>query len=351
MMNYSLRKGSRHLRRVLLICGLTLILILGGVVYSVRRLYVANLQPVSAAQKAQQVTVPIGSSVKEIALILKEADLIRETWAFEWYVRNNNLREKMQAGTYSLRPNQSVPEIATILTQGKVATDMVTILPAQRLDQIRTALINSGFKEADVDEALKPELYAGHPALVDKPEGANLEGYLYPETFHKTATTKPEAIIRLSLDETQARLTPDVRAGIVKQGLTVHQGIILASIIEQEVSNPDDKKVVAQVFLKRLREDMALESDPTAHYGAILAGAEPTLQFDSPYNTYKIKGLPPGPISNVGSASLLAVANPAAGDYLYFVAGDDGKTYFSRTLAEHESLTRQHCKKLCQSYR
>jgi UPF0755 protein len=237
------------------------------------------------------------------------------------------------------------------LTQGKVATDTVTILPAQRLDQIRTALINSGFKEADVDEALKPELYADHPALVDKPEGANLEGYLYPETFHKTATTKPEAIIRLALDETQARLTPDVRAGIVKQGLTVHQGIILASIIEQEVSNPDDKKVVAQVFLKRLREDMALESDPTAHYGAILAGAEPTLQFDSPYNTYKIKGLPPGPISNVGSASLLAVANPATGDYLYFVAGDDGKTYFSRTLAEHESLTRQHCKKLCQSYR
>lgn len=351
MMEYSLHKGHRRLKRALLVCGLILLLIMVGVIYSVRRVYVMNLEPVSSAQRAQQVTIPIGSSINEIAVILKNAGLIRETWAFEWYVRNNNLRDKMQAGTYSLRPNQSISEIATILTQGKVATDSVTILPAQRLDQIRTALINSGFKEADVDEALKPENYAGHAALVDKPEGASLEGYLYPETFHKTATTKPGAIVRLALDETQKRLTPDIRAGIVRQGLTVHQGIILASIIEQEVSNPDDKKVVAQVFLKRLRDEMALESDPTAHYGAIVAGAEPTLQFDSPYNTYKIKGLPPGPISNVGSASLQAVANPASTDYIYFVAGDDGKTYFSRTLAEHESLTQQHCKKLCQSYR
>lgn len=350
-MNYSLNKNNMRVRKILLIGSTILLLAMGGVIFSVRRIYTQNLQPVSAAQRAQQVAIPIGSSAKEIAAILKEAGLIREAWAFEWYVRNHNLRDKMQAGTYSLRPNQSIPEIAAILTQGKVATDTVTILPAQRLDQIRKMLVNSGFNEADVDEALKPEHYSDHPALVDKPEGASLEGYLYPETFHKTATTKPGTIIRLALDETQAQLTPEVRAGIVKQGLTVHQGMILASIIEQEVSDAGDKKTVAQVFLKRLREDMALESDPTAHYGAIIAGAEPTLQFDSPYNTYKHKGLPAGPISNVGSASLRAVANPANSDYLYFVAGDDGKTYFSRSLQDHESLTRQHCKKLCQSYR
>jgi UPF0755 protein len=350
MISYSLRSGNGAWKRALVICGLILLIILSGVIYSVRRVYTENLQPVSAAQRSQQVTIPIGSSAKEIAIILKDAGLIRETWAFEWYVRNHNLRDKMQAGTYSLRPNQGVAEIATILTQGKVATDLVTILPAQRLDQIRTSLINSGFAAEDVDNALKPELYTDHPALVDKPAGASLEGYLYPETFQKTANTKPEEIIRAALDETQARLTPEVRAGIVKQGLTVHQGIVLASIVEQEVSNGDDRKVVAQVFLKRLHENITLGSDVTAFYGAIMAGQEPkisSVNLDTPYNTRIHAGLPPGPISNISGSSLSAVANPASTNYLFFVAGDDGKTYFSNTQAEHEALTREHCKKLC----
>jgi UPF0755 protein len=350
MMNYSIGNGVGRWKQALIICGIILLLTMGGVVFAVRRVYTQNLQPVSAAQKSQQFTIPVGTSVKEIASMLKDAGLIRETWAFEWYVRNHNLLDKIQAGTYALRPNQSVPEIVNILTQGKIATDSVTILPAQRLDQIRTALINSGFKEAEVDEALKPELYADHPALVDKPAGTNLEGYLYPETFHKTANTKPETIIRLALDETQARLTPDIRAGIVKQGLTVHQGVILASIIEQEVSNNDDRRIVAQVFLRRFRENIALGSDVTAFYGAIMVGQEPkisSVSLDTPYNTRIHPGLPPGPISNISGSSLAAIANPASTNYLFFVAGDDGKTYFSNTQAEHEALTRQHCRKLC----
>lgn len=348
-MTYSILKNNAW-KRTLTICALVLLLIFSGVVIYVRRIYTQNLQPVSAAQRSQQVTIPLGSSVKQIATILKDEGLIRETWAFEWYIRNNNLRDKLQAGTYALRPNQGVAEIATILTQGKVATDTVTILPAQRLGQIRTTLINSGFKEEDVDAALNPDLYTDHPALVDKPAGADLEGYLYPETFHKTASTKPETIIRLALDETQKRLTPDIRAGIVKQGLTVHQGVILASIVEQEVSNGEDRKVVAQVFLRRLRENIQLGSDVTAFYGAILAGKEPkisSVSLDTPYNTRIHTGLPPGPISNISGSSLSAVANPANTNYLFFVAGDDGKTYFSNTQAEHEALTRQHCRKLC----
>lgn len=347
MINYSLRKGPGRWKRVFLVLGVLVIVGLIGSVFTVRRVYTENLKPISASQKSQQVTVPVGSSVKEIAIILEEAGVIRKSWAFEWYIRNNGLRDKLQAGTYSLRPNQSTQEIATILTQGKVATDLVTILPAQRLDQIRNALINSGFSAEAVDAALKPELYEGHPALVDKPREANLEGYLYPESFQKAATTKPETIIRASLDEMQKHLTPEIRAGIVRQGLTVHQGVIVASIVEQEVSNAEDRKIVAQVFLRRLKEGKALESDPTAIYGAVLAGQPPSLTFDSPYNTYKHPGLMPGPISNVGASSLTAVANPASTNYLFFVAGDDGKTYFSNSIAEHEALTRQHCKKLC----
>lgn len=314
----------------------------------VRHQYYRNLQPVSASQRSQLVTIELGSTASEIGVQLKKAGLIRETWAFEWYVRNNNLRDKLRAGSYYLRQNQSIPEITNILTQGKVATDMVTILPGQRIDQVRQALINAGFDTDDVDKALDPSLYKDHAALADKPATASLEGYLYPETFQKHTETKPSQIIEASLDEMQKRLTPDVRAGFAKQGLTVHQGVILASIVEQEVANDQDRAKVAQVFLLRLKKDMPLGSDPTAFYGAIKAGKKPSVLYDSPYNTRIHAGFPPGPISNVTGASLQAVAKPATTDYLYFVAGDDGVTYFSHTLKEHEALTAQHCKKLCQ---
>lgn len=347
MLDYSLRKNRSFIKKVLI--GLIVVVLVVVVASSlvVRRLYVENLKPVSSTQRAQNIEIPSGSSIKAIAIILKDKGVIRESWAFEWYIRNNDLRDKVQAGTYTLRPNQSVQEIVDVLTQGKVAKDNITILPAQRIDQIRKTLINSGFEAQAVDNALNPELYKNHPALVDKPVGANLEGYLYPETFQKTATTKPEDIIRASLDEMQKQLTPDIRNGIVRQGLTVNEGIIIASIVEQEVGNGEDRPIVAQVFLKRIKQNIQLGSDVTAFYSAYLAGAEPSVGYDSPYNTRKYSGMPPGPISNVSKSSLEAVAKPAKTDFLFFVAGDDGKTYFSNTVEEHEALTKQHCIKLC----
>jgi UPF0755 protein len=310
-------------------------------------MYFDNLKPVSASQRAQSITVPVGSSAREIGTILEKAGVVRSAWAFEWYTRTNNLRDQLQAGTYSVRPNQSVRDIITILTQGKVASDLVTVLPAQRLDQVRQALINNGFKEAEVEAGLNPALYKDHPALTDKPAGASLEGYLYPESFQKIAATQVQDIIKASLNEMQKHLTPELRAGIVKQGLTLHQGVILASILENEVNSKTDKPIVAQVFLRRLREGHRLQSDVTAFYGAVLDDATPLVTHDSIYNTYLHDGLPPGPISNVSQASLSAVATPADTDYLYFVAGDDGKTYFSHTLEEHQQKTAAHCKKLC----
>ena len=128
----------------------------------------------------------------------------------------------------------------------------------------------------------------------------------------------------------------------------MHQGITLASIIEREASTPEDRSRVAQVFYRRISEGRRLQSDATALYGAALNGAEPSAHYESAYNTYSHDGLPPGPISNVSASSLAAVANPASTDYLYFVAGDDGQTYFSHTLAEHEALTQQHCTRACQ---
>lgn len=350
MTNYSLRGIKNRWIRVMITIALVLVLVGGAGAIVARKLYNDNLRPVSASEASKIIEIPLGSTSSEIADILEDAGLIRKTWAFEWYVRNEGLRESLQAGTYSLKPSLSTQEITAILTQGKITQDLVTILPGQRLDQIRDALINYGFKQKAVDAALDAKNYANHPALVDKPAKASLEGYIYPESFHKTADTDPKTIIEASLDEMQKRLTPDVRARIVKQGLTVHEGIILASIIEQEVGdvNPEDRPQVAQVFLKRIREGMRLESDATADYGAILDGQPPMPGYDSAYNTYNNDGLTPTPISNVSETSLEAVARPAKTDYLYFVSGDgnyEGKTYFSRTLSEHEELVRRYCQK------
>jgi UPF0755 protein len=332
----------------MILFGILIVVLLVGVVF-VRHEYFDNLRPVNAADTSTQyVTIASGTTSKEIGVQLKQAHLIRSSEAFEWYISSHNYRDKLQAGTYKLSKSESVGQIVGKIVKGQVAADLITILPGKRLDQVRQAFISAGFNTAAVDEAFKADQYRlDYPALADNPAGTDLEGFLYPESFQKTTATDPRQIIGASLEEMQKRLTPDIRNGFVAQGLTVYQGVILASIVEQEVSHPEDRAQVAQVFLKRLRSGVALQSDATAKYGAVKAGVTPSLDYDSAYNTYLHKGLPPSPISNVTGSSLKAVAHPANTDWLYFVSGDDGNTYFSHTLEEHEALTQKYCHKLC----
>ncbi len=339
----------RRKRQIFLLVVVGIVFLLVFTAGMIRRSYSENLRPVSNDTTTRAITVKPGSTASSIATTLKDKGVIRSDWAFEYYVRTHELRDELKAGTYLVSPSQSVSEIVQMLTSGRVATDLVVILPAKRLDQIRAGLIKDGFSESSVDEALDPSQYKDHPALRDKPEGASLEGYLYPESFQKTAETTAKDVIKLSLDEMNAHMTADIRSGFSKQGLTVHQGIIFASIVEQEVSdkNQSDRAQVAQVFLKRYKQGMSLGSDPTAFYGAAIAGQPKNLNYDSPFNTRMHSGLPPGPIGNVSESALKAVAFPAGTDWLYFVSGDDGKTYFSKNLKDHEALTKERCRENC----
>ncbi len=344
----------RHrLRRIMLII---LLLVLAAVIAGTAILYKTyqtNLEPVSTDKTAISVTITPGSTNSEIADTLLSKNIIRSDWAFEWYLRINQSVSGLKAGTYNLSADKNVPQLVDILSGGKIAAEEpVTILPGKRLDQIRSALINAGFTEQAVDAALEPAQYQDHPALSGKPAGASLEGYLYPETFHRTAETTAQDIIKLSLDEMNRYLTSELRQGFAKQGLTAHQAIIIGSVVEQEVGNSTDRAQVAQVFIKRYKTGMPLGADPTAIYGAVINDQDSTIgaaiAFDSPYNTRIHAGLPPGPIGNVTVATMQAMASPAPTDWLYFVAGDDGTTHFSKTIAEHEALTRKYCIKLCQ---
>ena len=340
-------KRGRMPRRIVAVVLILLALFVGGSI-AVHRHYTQNLLPLSSNQTTQDVTIKSGSSVKQIATQLQTEKLIRSSWAFERYVKSKQLDDKLQAGTYAFSPSQSIEQIVHTLTKGKVSTNLVTILPGQRIDQVRASFINDGFAPGDVDAALKPELYTNMPVLAFKPADVpTLEGLLWPDSYQKDATTSPSAIISESLLAMGEHLTPTVQQGFAAEGLTTYQGLILTSIITQEVSKPSDQPMVAQVFLSRLKSGMMLGSDVTASYGAVAAGRAPNLSYDSPYNTLIHPGLPPSPISTITNNALTAATHPAGTDYVYFVAGDDGTTHFSKTLAEHEALTDQFCHKLC----
>jgi len=347
-MRYTTRTEKRRWpKRIFILLIAAIILVIGATVM-VRHTYFEKLKPVSInATETKPFIIAKGSSVDKIAQDLQKAGLIRSAWAFKLYVSSKEVRNGLQAGTYSLSANQSVPQIVAQLTHGLVTTNLVTILPAQRIDQIRATLISYGFSEKQVDAALNPENHLANPALVDKPDGASLEGYIYPDSYEKTSTTNPQEIIEQALSEMNKKVTPAMRDDFAAQGLSTYQALIVASMVEKEVSTQSDRNQVAQVFIKRLHDGILLGSDVTAFYGAIVAGQKPSTTYDSPYNTRLHKGLPPGPISNVSASSLLAVAHPAKTDWLFFVAGDDGKTYFAKTAEQHQANVDQYCHKLC----
>lgn len=336
------RWPKRLVAIVLVVLGVVVLGMIG-----VRAFYNANLAKVSDSTASQVFIIDKGATVPQVGDKLQKEHLIRSSLVFQLYIRSKDAKNPLIAGTYKLQPNLTTPQIVSILSQGRVATDLVTILPGQRLDQIKASLVKNGFTPTDVDKALDPSNYKDSPALVDKPVGASLEGYLYPDSFQRTADTKPEDIIVESLDLMNKHLTPEIRADFAKHGLSTYQGLILASMVEQEAATQNDRNQVAQVFLTRLSLGMAFQSDPTEKYGAVLAGKGPILGYESPYNTYNHVGLPPTPISNVSASSLKAVAEPANTSWVYFVAGDDGAVHFSKTIQEHEQLTRQYCTHLC----
>lgn len=333
------KKKPRKQNKVRLIVagmlGLTVALLIGIFLW-----YASALKPVSKNESYKVITVKSGDTTKQIATKLQNNNLIKNADVFTWYVRLNGI-SNLQAGSYRLSTAQSVPEIATIIADGRVTTVNVLIAPGLRLSQIKATLIKEGYSEADIETALKN--VRTHPLLQGLPASAPLEGYIYPNTYQIEPNTSATELLRTTLDTFNRAITPEIREGIARQGLTLNQAVIIASIVQKEVPEPEVQRKVAQVFIKRLKSGIALGADPTYKYAAAEFGTINNPSSPSPYNTRRFVGLPPTAISNFNLSALKAVANPANTDYLYFVSGDDGTTYFSNTLEEHEALTRRYC--------
>lgn len=305
------------------------------------------LLPKSSSAERIKVVVEPGATPSQIADELEQKGVIKSAYAFGILIKQEGVRDKLQAGTYLFSPKQSSREVLDWLVDGKVDTFNVTILPGLTLAEIKQYLIKDGYKAEDIDAAYAKD-YSSHALFASKPKDVNIEGYIYPDTYQISSETTVEELLTRSFDlfykQIQAKgLEEELKA----RGFNLHQGITLASIVGKEVSTATDKRQVAQVFEKRLKEGIQLGSDVTYMYAAKLTGQTASPSLDSPYNTRLVKGLPPGAIANFSIDTLEAVAEPAQGDYLYFVAGDDGTTHFSMTEAEHESNVKKYCTKLC----
>ncbi|MGO3702014.1 MAG: endolytic transglycosylase MltG [Candidatus Saccharimonadales bacterium] len=310
--------------------------------------YNSNLaSPQPEDDSVQRVTIEEGSAISTISHTLESEGLIKNAYAFQIYYRLHG-QQPLQAGDYTLARNLDTPGIITELAEGKNREYSLTFLPGENLMDIQETLKKAGFDDETIEAAFSKQ-YPAYTMMQQRPPTYDIEGFVFPDTYSFGQNYTVEDILQRPFEHMQAYIVEqDLEAAYKEQGLTLYEGIILASIIQKEVNNQSDMGHVSQVFHRRLKENMPLGSDPTFVFPAKKEGIQPLPTLDSPYNTYKVTGLPPGPIANPGKEALYAAAHPSTDtDDLYFVAGDDGKTHFSKTNEEHEALTKQYCQERC----
>ena len=295
----------------------------------------------------------------EIAINLQKLGIIRSSYFFEFYVVLSLKHSALQAGEYNLSPKMSIHDIANKMAQGDIIRDKVIILEGWDEKDIGKYLESKGICPATRDPAQRDsqddflalvkkdysdEFSAqGGPAsgwdfLKDKPKDADLEGYLFPDTYEISKGENCEDILIFLLANFDKKLTPELKTEIKNQEKSIFDIITMASMIEKEVRTPDDKKIVSGILWKRLAIGMPLQLDATINYITDKSDASvltKDTKIDSPYNTYKYKGLPKGPISNPGINSIIAAIYPTQTNYWYYLS--DGKTHFSETLEQHNA--------------
>jgi UPF0755 protein len=286
-----------------------------------------------------------GKGVQSIAQNLKEQGVIKKTWPFLLGYKIYFSSMSLKAGEYELSLPVSTKKILHILSEGKVYFHPFTIPEGLTRREIAQNLESMGIvDEEDFLEACsRTELLGSYDI-----EAENLEGYLFPETYHFTRGIPAEKIISTLVSQFKSVFTEEWRKRAIEINMTPRKVVILASLIEKETSIPEERKLVSAVFHTRLRIRMKLDCDPTIIYAMKEQGIyegrllKKHLKLNTPYNTYLRRGLPPGPICNPGQAALEAALYPSEEKYIYFVSRNDGSHVFSRTFDEHQRAVRKY---------
>ncbi|MEW6755549.1 MAG: endolytic transglycosylase MltG [Candidatus Latescibacterota bacterium] len=300
--------------------------------------YYLNL-PTGLRQKTE-VRIPPGTSARGIGAILEERGVIRSATAFAVRVSQRGVAHQLQAGTYELDGTRPVSGVIDCLLSVPPLVWSVTVPEGLTRHEIAGLLAGRGVVDSARFVALSEDPEYARRLGVEAP---NLEGYLFPDTYHIDPQATVEAVIEHMVSRFRHVFSDSLQQRLSEVDLTLHEAVTLASIVECEARVRDERPIVSGVFQRRLHLDRKLESCATV---AFALGAHKThlsnedLLVDSPYNTYRYLGLPPGPISNPGRASILATLYPAGTTYLYFVSRGDGTHVFSRTHEEHEQAKR-----------
>lgn len=317
----------------------------------------------SSPSGCQAITFDIkdNDTINVISDNLAAKKLIRSALAFRVYATLSGHANELKAGKYVFNESMSTPEILDKIISGENTSNVFnfTIIPGETISKIKQKLITLGYTTEQVENAFAKDYSEENDhlktLLASKPKDTPLEGYLYPETYQFYNDETVENIIIRAMEQLYSVASSnDLFTAYDQQGLTFHEGLTLASIVQKE-ANTDDQPGVARVFYNRLHQGIVLGSDVTASYAAdlldpndeIYTDNASILEIDSPYNTRKTAGLPPAPISNPTVSALLAAAHPADSDYLYFLTGDDGVVYYSYTEDEHNQNAAEHCQELC----
>ena len=305
--------------------------------------YYQASRPASEKNQTMIFEIQPGMTLKQVALELSRQGLIRSPSAFQAIAYIQAKQKQVMVGEFSLSPSMPPSKILLQITSGKTILHPVTIPEGYRITEIATLLHSEGLADKELfirqtrDKSLIRPL--GIPA-------DSLEGYLFPETYHFSKFTPEKKIIQKMVDTFREQvLKPQLLMSAKKSSLAWYEIITLASLIEKETGLDSERKIISSVFHNRLRKNMRLQTDPSVIYAMEKFDGnirKRDLKIDSPYNTYRHKGLPPGPIANPGLKSIVAAISPIESDHLYFVSRQDGSHHFSSTLIEHNRAVQKY---------
>ena len=332
--------ARRFARQCLSILSLSAFLALLGLV----GVWMLAHQPAAIEGREQVIRVSRGAGLQQIAGQLHNAGLIRHPLPFVLYAKGKGLAPRLQAGEYVLSANMSPAEILDTLYRGRVMHHALTIPEGATLRDIAALVVakDMGSKQRVLELGSDAAFIASLGLAVP-----SLEGYLFPDTYHVTRDMDEGDLLALMARTFERNYAPEIVAKAEGLGLSRHAVVTLASLVEKEAQLDSERELIAAVFHNRLRRGMRLQCDSTVIYalGEAFEGniTKADLQIDSPYNTYRYAGLPPGPIANPGRRSIAAAVAPADVTYLYFVATrENGAHHFSNTLKEHNRAVRKY---------
>jgi UPF0755 protein len=331
---FSIREITRSKQFIFVVVSL----VISGMLYLTFQLFV----PFAGGGEGVEIEIRKGTSLSGALDMLKEHGFIRDKKLMIIIAKLAGVERKLKAGYYSFNEGSTPFSAFCALLQGRVVQQNLTIIEGETIWNAAERLEQAGVMDAETFFSLNADPVFLESLHIDAP---SLEGYLFPDTYTFDKGTEPEKVLTVMVNTTRDNFTDDMRSQMEKMDMTEREVLALASIIEKEAVVDFERPIISAVYHNRLKKRMRLEADPTSIYG-VKDFSEGVTRYDlkrnTPYNTYRRRGLPPGPIAAAGLKSIIAALYPADVPYLFFVSKNNGEHYFSSTVREHFNAVRRY---------